>query len=391
MIGKNYGDEGKGLATDFFVSSKVLPSSEAIVIKHNGGAQAGHTVELKDGRRFVFHQLSSGSLRKASTLWVDTYMPDLYKLGEEAEAFRDMCSLPRIFSSVNACPVILYDVILNQALEDGREESRHGSCGMGINEASLRIKAGYGLSVEDFLGLSASKLKARLITIKEEYVSRRLEQLSGEVKIAWEYTDLLNNETVLNNYIDDCLYNTNYITPLDDSEIGRRLDNASGIVLEGAQGLLLDIDRADGAPHLTASKTGLHNPLIFTSHYGIELTEVCYVTRSYVTRHGNGPLPLGLSSQETEGFIDRTNVPNKWQGTLRYACHESPQSFVTEVINDSSSIDQERRTLLITHLNETDGKILMGNNKTDIGSISQIRDTFSRVYRSFTPYSDDII
>ena len=80
VAGKNYGDEGKGLATDYFVLKRTSCPSDSLVIRHNGGAQAGHTVDMSDGRRFVFHQLSSGSFRGASTLWADTFMPDLYKL-----------------------------------------------------------------------------------------------------------------------------------------------------------------------------------------------------------------------------------------------------------------------------------------------------------------------
>ena len=80
IIGKGFGDEGKGLATDYFCRQ----ASDTLVIKHNGGAQAGHTVE-PEGKRFVFHQLSAGSFCGADTFWADSYYPDLYKLGEEME------------------------------------------------------------------------------------------------------------------------------------------------------------------------------------------------------------------------------------------------------------------------------------------------------------------
>ena len=72
VIGCGYGDEGKGLVTDY-LSSK---PGKKLVIRHNGGAQSGHTVEIDD-KRFVFHELSSGSFRHADTLWADTFMPDL--------------------------------------------------------------------------------------------------------------------------------------------------------------------------------------------------------------------------------------------------------------------------------------------------------------------------
>ena len=86
VIGKNYGDEGKGLTVDHLCTGDEKP----LVIRHNGGAQSGHTVET-DGKRFVFHQLSSGSFHGADTFWAGTYLPDLYKLQEEINCE----SLPR--------------------------------------------------------------------------------------------------------------------------------------------------------------------------------------------------------------------------------------------------------------------------------------------------------
>ena len=86
VIGKSFGDEGKGLAVDYFSGLAEKSGRRCLVIRHNGGAQAGHTVDLQNGR-FVFHQLSSGSFRSADTLWADTFLPDLFKLPEEAQGF----------------------------------------------------------------------------------------------------------------------------------------------------------------------------------------------------------------------------------------------------------------------------------------------------------------
>ena len=77
VIGNNYGDEGKGLAVDHLTLS-----GHNLVVRHNGGAQAAHTVDRED-KRFVFHELSSGSFNGADTYWASTFLPDLYKLEEE--------------------------------------------------------------------------------------------------------------------------------------------------------------------------------------------------------------------------------------------------------------------------------------------------------------------
>ena len=77
IIGKNFGDEGKGLAADYFAMKAVRIGASAICVRHNGGAQAGHTVDRPD-RRFVFSQLSSASFRGIGTYWADSFLPDLF-------------------------------------------------------------------------------------------------------------------------------------------------------------------------------------------------------------------------------------------------------------------------------------------------------------------------
>src|SRR4051812_30640034 len=63
VIGANYGDEGKGLVTDYLAEE----GEGAVVVRFNGGAQAGHTVVTPEGKRHVFHHFGSGTFRKART------------------------------------------------------------------------------------------------------------------------------------------------------------------------------------------------------------------------------------------------------------------------------------------------------------------------------------
>ena len=172
IIGKGYGDEGKGLAVDHFCRGADAP----LVIRHNGGAQSGHTVEEGE-KRFVFHQLSSGSFRGADTFWAETFYPDLYKLQDEIDAFRLAGGRDvRIFCDCRTPVVLIDDVLVNMALETARGNKRHGSCGMGIYEADLRTKAGFGVCAADFLSGSAEELVRRLSRIRREYLPLRLEE-----------------------------------------------------------------------------------------------------------------------------------------------------------------------------------------------------------------------
>ena len=71
IIGASYGDEGKGLATDFFGSRE---KGDVINVLTNGGPQRGHTVELSDGRRHVFRHFGAASFRRAATYYAEQFL-----------------------------------------------------------------------------------------------------------------------------------------------------------------------------------------------------------------------------------------------------------------------------------------------------------------------------
>lgn len=349
VVGANFGDEGKGLAVDYYCSK----SASSLVIRHNGGAQAGHTVELDD-KRFVFHQLSSGSFRRADTYLAETFLPDLFKIEDEIKDFFYLSGFaPRIFADLRARVTIIDDVIINMALEKSRGENRHGSCGMGINEAVLRREAGFGISIAELLGMTHEKLFKRLRDIRENYSIPRAEEL--KLTAYAEYFELLRSETVLHNAVDGILRGLEYLTPADglsNSAEGREL-----IVFEGAQGLLLDSENQRFAPHVTASRTGIHNPLMLCRRHGFKLDEVMYVMRSYVTRHGAGHLPFCCETEMIGDIAeDLTNQDNEWQGSIRYGLYPSPEELSRSITEDMAGWNG-KASLLVTHLNETGGMV----------------------------------
>ncbi|MCR5459263.1 MAG: adenylosuccinate synthetase [Acetatifactor sp.] len=365
VIGKGFGDEGKGLAVDYFCSK----APGTLVIKHNGGAQAGHTVE-QNGKRFVFHQLSSGSFRHSDTFWADSYYPDLYKLREEAEAFRRISGFkPRILCDLDTHVTLVDDVLINMLLETSRGEKRHGSCGMGINECDLRTKAGFGLTMRDVLSQSAADLTGWVLDVRREYGAARIREAIGNADLsrlggmASEYWELLHSSAVVENAIEEMLRSAHeYVEP--PASVNALFKGRESIVFENGQGLLLDAENLTYAPHVSASRTGLHNPVRLMARHGFSLTEAVYVTRTYVTRHGAGPLPYecGAKSLGISG-IDETNITNPWQGSLRYARHGSTGEFLEPVREDLLELDKVnvKVSLMITHLNETDGKLLMAD------------------------------
>ena len=358
VIGKNFGDEGKGLA----VASLSRVGRKPLIIKHNGGAQAGHTVEDAEAAwRFVHHQIGAGAEYGTPTLFAEAFMPDLYQLGKEVADFSQLLGfVPLLYSEKTARVTTIDDVLLNMGAEAARGDARHGSCGMGIDECVQRNRAGYVLSVEEVALRSETELQRQLRWMRQAYTKERAKTLGIDRRNP--YFELLENDDVIQNYASEVKANIGLLTLVDANRAWlARFDH---LLFEGGQGLLLDEDYEAYAPHLTSSKTGLHNPALFLEKRGLTLDEAIYVTRSYVTRHGAGPLPCETARAELPGVgADLTNQPNEWQGTLRYARHESMDAFFAPVERDKDSVQMfssardTKLSILITHLNETGNRL----------------------------------
>ena len=364
VIGKNFGDEGKGFTCSCLASSL----KNALIIKHNGGGQAGHTVEDPEGKwRFIHHQIGAGAEYYVPTLFADSFMTDLFQLGKEVKAFTELFGFrPILYSEKNARVTTVEDVLLNMGAEVARGKNRHGSCGMGIEECVQRNAAGYGITLEELAGWTKQDLLDRLKQIRKEYTGRRAKILG--IYPSNPYYEMLCNETVLENFVEEVKKNVKLLTLVDADRIW--LEEFQNLIFETGQGLLLDQDYEAYAPHLTSSKTGIHNSAIFLEKRGLFLDEAIYVTRPYVTRHGNGPLPCEVDHSELPGVgEDLTNQTNEWQGTLRYAKHESLEAFFAPVLRDRDSVDCLERmgetkrpkhpklSILVTQLSETGNQL----------------------------------
>ena len=332
--------------------------------------------------RFVFHQLSAGSFRRAHTFWADTFLPDLYKLREETEAF-SACSgfVPPVFASGRCRCVVIDDVLLNMAAEQSRGHARHGSCGMGINEAVVRSGCGgMRLELEEVASCTAEDLHKRLREIRKSYVPVRMRELGLTHENAGEYGELLRNDAVLGNAAEAMCRNVSLVT-IDD----RIITSYESVIFEGAQGLLLDEECRRFAPHLTSSRTGLHNParICRDSFAGVR-PEIVYVTRPYVTRHGAGPLPYENMNGTGRGWHDETNRPNEWQGALRFASHGTVAEFLKPVKEDLQTFSGRKTvSLMVTHADETDYRMLTAEGSFAIrkwAANESVKNLFDRIY-----------
>jgi len=312
VIGLNMGDEGKGQVTDYFAYKNYILKQNCIVVLSNGGSQRGHTVTLPSGERHVFRHFGSGSF-----LGAYTYLPEYYIVNPMnwAMEYRQLVGrgtiLYPLFINKN-CPLTTpYDMIANQMIEESRGSQRHGSCGVGIWETILRG----GITVGEMASKTDEKKAEYLRFVRDEYFTNRISSKGIIPNKKWE--SIINSNTLITNYV----YDFNWMirnSILADDDI---LNKFQSIIFENGQGLLLDQNISGYGKNTTPSNTGLRNLSEIINKLKIDVdVEVCYVTRTYMTRHGVGRFDTECSHNIISGKItsDLTNHFNEFQGNLRY-------------------------------------------------------------------------
>jgi adenylosuccinate synthase len=302
VIGANYGDEGKGMIVDY------LSRPDMLVVRFNGGAQAGHTVARPDGVSHEFHHFGAGTFRGAATLLSRFFVANPMIHREEAQELAALGLTPKVYIDPSALVSTPFDALINQAVERKRGDGRHGSCGVGINETVTRAERGYGLCVADLDLFKDAVRQVRRVAY--EWMPRRAQELG--VPVPAVYVD-----DYVWRFLEDAYFMLSSMERAKDEALIGEYDH---VVFEGAQGLRLDEVRG-AFPYVTRSRTGLTNVEALLRYAGKqnERVDVHYVTRTYVTRHGQGPLPFELPAHPWGWDGPETNHENDWQGRLRYA------------------------------------------------------------------------
>jgi adenylosuccinate synthase len=306
VIGAAFGDEGKGLVTDYLAAREIAEGRNPIVVRFNGGAQAGHTVIAPDGTRHVFHHFCSGTLTGAPSAFGSKFIINPLMFAKELRDLRSKGIKPTVYMGASEFMTFPSDMLINQMIEEKRGKDRHGSCGLGIGETVARIEALGSVSM-----LRNDTIIDYLLESREKWVPMRMEQLGLDPKEFPEYMNLINGDDTIDQWVQSMGFMGAYsrLYPYDG--------DYDTIIYEGAQGLLLDAEHPF-FPHVTRSRTGLTNVIEdMADSYdldGAPLT-VYYVTRTYTTRHGEGPFPTHVPDMHR---VDITNDKNPWQGTLRF-------------------------------------------------------------------------
>ncbi|MCW5202289.1 adenylosuccinate synthetase [Desulfobulbus sp. US4] len=279
VIGAGFGDEGKGLFTDYLCQHAEQP----LVIRFSGGQQAGHTV-VHNGIRHVFSNFGSGALQGAPSYFARFCTIDPVGIVNELDVLLEKGVEPLLYIDAE-CPVTTpYDIRYNQQYHP------HGSCGIGVGATINREEHFYSLTYADLF--YPWVLETRLELIKDFYQG---------------YSDV-----VLEDFLQCC----SVITRSPWVRMSRGLPPVglfSDFIYEGSQGLLLD-QHYGFFPHVTRSDTGTKNILsLCTDH----VPEIYLITRAYQTRHGSGPLSHESLPHNIKENPLETNVCNHFQGEFR--------------------------------------------------------------------------
>lgn len=302
-VGLGFGDEGKGATVDYLTRRL----NADLVVRYSGGAQAGHNVELSDGRRHTFAQFGAGTLAGARTYLGPAMIISPATMVPEAEHLQSL-GVANPFQLLSAHPDCLvstcYHVWMNRLRESARGESRHGSCGLGIGEARhywLRYgqDAVVAADLQDprTLHSKLSLMRGRFLLEMQE-LPRIDKSLAAGLHESWpaEEADLLQGAA-------------------GQLALSSRLPRSHTAIFEGAQGVLLD-EWFGFHPHTTWSTVTPLQALELLQAEGAADITVLGVTRTYTTRHGAGPFPTWCP-QLSASVVDAGNPGNPWQGSIR--------------------------------------------------------------------------
>ncbi len=330
VIGGLFGDEGKGVTTQWLAQKAYNENKVPLVIRYSGGSQAGHTC-ANDNNYHIFSNIGSGALVGADTLLSNNFLFDPVAFVNEYKDIQKLGVCPKVYIDSNVRIITPYDII------NGRQDSKiklDGTCGRGIFPTFKRYNSIYSY---DEYGYNRATSIIHLL-FNDDLSYRDYERVKFLKETAKYYKmPLLSEDPKTKIYQDDFINALDVLTYFEKEKYIEFVDSHSNfkdiikkyntLIFEGSQGLLLDME-SGFMPNCTPSKVGINGVIDFFKEYhfsekGITKFEnnnfeVYLPIRTYLTRHGNGYRPMG--SQEIYPYIKdipETNIFNDWQGTFK--------------------------------------------------------------------------
>lgn len=275
LVGSQWGDEGKGKIVD------ILSENYDIVTRYQGGANAGHTVTIGD-QQYILHLIPSGILREnVSCVIGNGVVIDPNALLDEIELLRKngINVDGRLFISHNAHLIMPYHKLLDKLNETNG--NKIGTTGRGIGPCYIDKYARKGIRIVDLLNKKVLEEKIRENLIEKNNLLKKiynLEELDVEAIIR-EYVEF---DKIIDKYVKDV-----------PAYLNNAIAEGKSILLEGAQGALLDVDHGT-YPYVTSSSPTSGGACTGTGIPPTKINLVIGIVKAYTTRVGMGPFPTEL-------------------------------------------------------------------------------------------------
>jgi adenylosuccinate synthase len=282
LLGAQWGDEGKGKATD------LLGERVDYVVRYQGGNNAGHTVVIGD-KKFALHLLPSGILTPAVIPVIGNgVVIDPQVLLDEMKGLQERgVDTSKLLISANAHLITSYHVTLDKVTERFLGKAKIGTTGRGIGPAYGDKIARIGIRVQDLFDESILRQKVEgALANKNQVLVKVFNRRTLDVDAVTE--DLLAFAEPLAPYVAD----TSLV-------LNRALDEGKVVLLEGGQGTLLDVDHGT-YPFVTSSNPTAGGACTGSGIGPTRITRVIGILKAYTTRVGSGPFPTELFDADGE-------------------------------------------------------------------------------------------
>jgi adenylosuccinate synthase len=300
VIGAQWGDEGKGKIID------ELAMRADLVVRYQGGSNAGHRVVHEKGE-FSFSLVPSGILYSDTTCIIGNgVVVDPKGLIAEMEALQEKgVDMSHLYISERAHVVMPYHFLLDRLEEEARGADKLDSAQRGIGPAYVDKHARTGIRMADLLDVDT--FRSKLSTILQQK-NRMITQIYSQPPLSLE--------EIHGEYFGYGLRLRPYITDTQKMLHNALFDHKT-VLLEGAQGALLDIDFGT-YPFVTSSSTMAANAAVGAGLPPRSIDRVVGVYKAYITRIGSGPMPTGLFDAIGHEMRDRGHEYGSINGRERH-------------------------------------------------------------------------
>ncbi|MQY23821.1 adenylosuccinate synthase [Nocardia macrotermitis] len=283
LIGAQWGDEGKGKATD------LLGGRVDWVVRYQGGNNAGHTVVLPNGDNFALHLIPSGILTPGVTNVIGNGVvvdPGVL-LDELAGIEKRGVDTSRLLLSADAHLIMPYHVAIDKVTERFLGNKKIGTTGRGIGPCYQDKVARVGVRVADVLD-------EKILTQKVEAAL----EFKNQVLVKIYNRRALDPQQVVEEVLGQA---EGFRHRISDTRLllNEALEGGQTVLLEGSQGTLLDVDHGT-YPYVTSSNPTAGGAAVGSGIGPNKITTVLGILKAYTTRVGSGPFPTELFDQSGE-------------------------------------------------------------------------------------------